>query len=174
MKKIETINKVYALLKDIKLRCDKNLEFSPEKLCREHKTSSNMFRMAIKNGYFTKTGKLKYKCNLTEITKEITEQCIEEFNRSVNGPKDKPVLKKALEQAMPDNDLIKKPEYYTSDLPFEAIEIIKKVFGNEKTKSFLEISAFQYRLRMGKKAGVPIEVDFAKEQQCLKMAKELI
>lgn len=219
--KIETINKVYTLLKDIKLRCDKNIVFNPDKLSKEMKVSDNIFRTARKLGFFKKEGN-KFICNVPEITREIAIECIETFNNSiklsynknkststpgkieieikpVRIKKPRPLPDKTETKPMFDNckiletipikteepemvpvkkigdkqhDPVNYPDHYTKDYTYESIEMMIRVYGKDKVILFLELSAFQYRMRMGKKQGVPLEIDFAKEQQCLKMMNE--
>lgn len=186
--KIETINKVYTLLKDIKLRCDKNIEFNPDKISREMKVSDNIFRTARKLGYFKKEGN-KFICNIPEITREIAIECIETFNNSIklSGKKNKinipvnipkettpvKINKPKHNITIVKQDPVNHPEYYTI-YSIEAIDMMILIFGKEKVKTFCELAAFQYRMRMGKKDGVDIKTDLAKEQWYLNKAKELV
>lgn len=55
----------------------------------------------------------------------------------------------------------------------EAIDIVRKTFGDVRTASAAEIIAFLYRLRMGTKPENPIEQELKKEQWWLDKKKEI-
>lgn len=79
----ETINRVYQLLKDFKVRCDHGIEINVKNLCRDSHTSTNMILTAIRLGYFEKIGHHKYKCLTAEITSEMAINCIKTFNAAI-------------------------------------------------------------------------------------------
>ena len=66
------------------------------------------------------------------------------------------------------------PSHYKDDEDsLEAIDIIERVYGVKATMLWCEITAFKYRLRMGKKPNEPIERDLSKENWYLNKKKEL-
>ena len=64
------------------------------------------------------------------------------------------------------------PSHY-NNYPIEAIEMIRRIYGDENTALWCEMTALKYRLRMGTKDDNPIEQDLAKERWYLNKAKEL-
>jgi len=62
------------------------------------------------------------------------------------------------------------PSHY-KQYPFEAIEMMEKIWGPEKTAWYCEMTAFKYRMRLGHKDGVDQEM--GKEKWYLDKAKEL-
>lgn len=65
---------------------------------------------------------------------------------------------------------INHPEYYNI-FPIETIDIMIKIWGEEKVKDFCIMNAFKYRMRVGYKDDV--NQDLQKEQWYLLKAKEL-
>jgi hypothetical protein len=56
------------------------------------------------------------------------------------------------------------PAHYRSNgYGLEAIDIMRRTFGDEEVATFCRINAFKYRLRAGLKEGNPAEQDLAKE-----------
>lgn len=70
-------------------------------------------------------------------------------------------------------DMVNHPKHYTS-YEYETIDMMRKIYGDEKTAIFCELNAFKYRMRMGTKPGNSFEQDFKKEQWYLKKKQELI
>lgn len=64
------------------------------------------------------------------------------------------------------------PSHY-NQYTIEAIEMIRRIYGDENTAIWCEMTALKYRLRMGTKEDNPIEQDLAKEKWYLEKAKEL-
>lgn len=62
------------------------------------------------------------------------------------------------------------PKHY-NQYPTEVIDMMIAIWGREKVKTFCEINAFKYRMRVGLKENT--EEDLKKEQWYLKKAKEL-
>ena len=69
--------------------------------------------------------------------------------------------------------MVNHPKHYTS-YEYETIDMMRKIYGDEKTAIFCELNAFKYRMRMGTKPGNSFEQDFKKEQWYLKKKQELI
>lgn len=64
------------------------------------------------------------------------------------------------------------PSHY-NNYSIEVIDMMRKIFGEEKTADWCEMTAFKYRMRMGTKIDNPIEQDLEKEKWYLNKAKEL-
>ena len=62
------------------------------------------------------------------------------------------------------------PSHY-KQYPFEAIEMMEKIWGVEKTIAYCEMTAFKYRMRLGHKDEV--EQEMGKEKWYLDKAEEL-
>ena len=62
---------------------------------------------------------------------------------------------------------------YYREFPIETIELMRRIYGNEKTADWCEITAFKYRMRMGIKPTADIEIDLKKEKWYLDKAIEL-
>lgn len=69
-------------------------------------------------------------------------------------------------------EYVNSPEYYNS-YSVEAIEMMRRIWGDETTATWCEMTAFKYRMRMGLKPDNPLERDLAKEDWYLQKAKEL-
>lgn len=68
------------------------------------------------------------------------------------------------------------PDHYkgsVSGFNMDAIDIMEKVFGKEEVMQWCIMTAFKYRLRLGKKPNESIERDLQKEEWYLKKAQEL-
>ena len=69
-------------------------------------------------------------------------------------------------------DKINHPNYYNR-YSVEAVEMARRIWGDEALKQAAEITAFFYRMRAGVKPENPIEQDLNKEQWWLDYAKSL-
>lgn len=70
------------------------------------------------------------------------------------------------------SDQVNHPSHYNS-YSVEVIEMFRRIYGDEATALWCEMTALKYRMRMGLKEGNPIEQDFAKEQFYLNKMREL-
>lgn len=70
------------------------------------------------------------------------------------------------------DNAVEHPTHY-NQYPIEVIDIMERVFGREDTEKWCLMTAFKYRMRMGLKAGAPMEQDLEKEQWYLRKAEEL-
>lgn len=57
--------------------------------------------------------------------------------------------------------------------PIETIELMRRIWGNEMTSTWCEMTAFKYRMRLGHKPTASVEKDIKKEKWYLDKAKEL-
>lgn len=73
----------------------------------------------------------------------------------------------------PTYEMVNHPKHY-NNYEYEVIEMMRRIYGDEKTAIFCELNAFKYRMRMGTKPTSPIEEDLEKEQWYLKKKQELI
>lgn len=89
------------------------------------------------------------RCSIKETCPCADEEVIEEPYETVNHPK----------------------HYNTYGI--EVIDMMLKIFGEEKVKNFCELSAFKYRMRAGSKPGNATLKDLAKEEWFLNKKKEL-
>lgn len=64
------------------------------------------------------------------------------------------------------------PKHY-NQYPIEVIDMMIAIWGVDAVISWCEITAYKYRMRLGKKPENPIEQDLAKEQWYLNKALEL-
>lgn len=55
----------------------------------------------------------------------------------------------------------------------EVIEMMRRIYGDEKVEIFCELNAFKYRMRMGLKEGNPVDQDLAKEAFYLSYKEKL-
>lgn len=67
---------------------------------------------------------------------------------------------------------VNSPKHY-NNYSIEVIEMMRRIWGDEATSLWCEMTAFKYRMRMGTKEDNPIERDLAKEAWYLAKAKEL-
>jgi pyruvate/2-oxoglutarate dehydrogenase complex dihydrolipoamide acyltransferase (E2) component len=71
-------------------------------------------------------------------------------------------------------DSINHPQHYADNgYGVEAIDMMRRVFGDADVSAFCRLNAFKYRLRAGKKHGNSAEQDLAKERWYLAKLKEL-
>ena len=69
------------------------------------------------------------------------------------------------------NNVTSHPSYYNL-YPIETIDMMERIFGTDATRLWCIMTAFKYRMRMGYKDD--INVDMQKEQWYLKKADELL
>lgn len=67
---------------------------------------------------------------------------------------------------------VNSPQHY-NNYSIEVVEMMRRIWGDEATALWCEMTAFKYRMRMGTKEDNPIERDRAKEEWYLAKAKEL-
>lgn len=90
-------------------------------------------------------------------------------------------IKKAQKDAIEPNtdkvedtyEMVDHPQHY-NNYEYEVIDMMRKIYGDEKTAIFCELNAFKYRMRMGTKPTSPIDEDLKKEQWYLKKKKEIL
>lgn len=70
-------------------------------------------------------------------------------------------------------EMVDHPQHY-NNYEYEVIDMMRKIYGDEKTAIFCELNAFKYRMRMGTKPTSPIDEDIKKEQWYLKKKKEIL
>ena len=71
-----------------------------------------------------------------------------------------------------ESEMVNHPSHY-NQYPVEVIDMMARIWGNEATAQWCEMTAFKYRMRMGHKSGNEIGRDFDKEQWYLKKAEEM-
>ena len=71
------------------------------------------------------------------------------------------------------SEAVNHPSHY-NHYSIETIEMMRRIWGDEKTALWCEMTAFKYRMRMGLKEGNPIEQDLAKENFYLERANYLL
>lgn len=64
------------------------------------------------------------------------------------------------------------PSHY-NNYSVEVLEMMRRIYGDEKVAIFCELNAFKYRMRMGTKDDNDIKQDFDKEQFYLNYKKKL-
>ena len=64
------------------------------------------------------------------------------------------------------------PAHY-QQFSVEAIEMIRRIYGDETTAMWCEITALKYRVRMGAKENNSVMQDYEKSKWYLEKAKEL-
>lgn len=70
-------------------------------------------------------------------------------------------------------EMVDHPQHY-NNYEYEVIDMMRKIYGDEKTAIFCELNAFKYRMRMGTKPTSPIQEDLKKEQWYLKKKQEIL
>lgn len=73
---------------------------------------------------------------------------------------------------MEEYEYVNHPNHYNR-YSIEAVEMARRIWGDEAVKTAAEITAFFYRMRLGLKPDVPVELDIAKENFWLNYAKSL-
>lgn len=81
--------------------------------------------------------------------------------------------KKDLALITDEYEMVDHPQHY-NNYEYEVIDMMRKIYGDEKTAIFCELNAFKYRMRMGTKPTSPIDEDLKKEQWYLKKKKEIL
>lgn len=81
--------------------------------------------------------------------------------------------KKDLTLITDEYEMVDHPQHY-NNYEYEVIDMMRKIYGDEKTAIFCELNAFKYRMRMGTKPTSPIQEDLKKEQWYLKKKKEIL
>jgi hypothetical protein len=81
--------------------------------------------------------------------------------------------KKDLTLITDEYEMVDHPQHY-NNYEYEVIDMMRKIYGDEKTAIFCELNAFKYRMRMGTKPTSPIDEDLKKEQWYLKKKKEIL
>lgn len=71
-----------------------------------------------------------------------------------------------------DANAVNHPSHY-NNYSVKVLEMMRRIWGDEKVATFCELNAFKYRMRMGLKEGNPIEQDLAKEKFYLDYMKKL-
>lgn len=71
------------------------------------------------------------------------------------------------------SEQVNHPSHY-NNYSIEVIEMFRRIFGDEMTAKWCEMTALKYRMRMGTKENNPIEQDLAKEKWYLDKAKEIL
>lgn len=81
--------------------------------------------------------------------------------------------KKDLTLITDEYEMVDHPQHY-NNYEYEVIDMMRKIYGDEKTTIFCELNAFKYRMRMGTKPTSPIDEDLKKEQWYLKKKQEIL
>lgn len=71
-----------------------------------------------------------------------------------------------------DYEMVNHPKHYNS-YDVEVVDMMRRIWGSEKTAIWCELNAFKYRMRMGLKPGSSLVEDLAKEQWYLNKANEI-
>lgn len=69
-------------------------------------------------------------------------------------------------------EMVDHPSHYNT-YSYECIDMMRKIWGNDTTAQWCEMTAFKYRMRVGSKPDNPIDQDLAKEKWYLDKAREL-
>lgn len=81
-------------------------------------------------------------------------------------------IEEALKGRKREEEKVNHPNYYNR-YSVEAIEMARRIWGDEAMKTAAEITAFIYRMRAGAKPDNPISQDLAKEDFWLNYAKKI-
>lgn len=73
---------------------------------------------------------------------------------------------------MEEYEMVNHPSHYNR-YPIEAVEMARRIWGDEAMKTAAEITAFFYRMRLGLKPENSVEQELAKEEFWLNYAKSL-
>lgn len=71
-----------------------------------------------------------------------------------------------------DYEMVNHPKHYNL-YDVEVVDMMRRIWGSEKTAIWCELNAFKYRMRMGLKPCSSFDEDLAKEQWYLNKAKEI-
>jgi hypothetical protein len=98
-------------------------------------------------------------CNCSEKNKDSTAKKLKDLTDSTaNKSMDNSYLDFLQEiQEFFNNDKHINPDHYKKGYPMEVCEMSLLIWGKEKYMAHCEITAFEYRLRAGKKEGQPAE-----------------
>lgn len=104
--------------------------------------------------------------DIENIAKDIMEKNnkIEPVDMTLDITKDKEKLETY--------NFVDHPTHYNT-YDIEVIEMMQRIWGDEKVADWCEITAFKYRMRLGSKPDNPIKQDLEKEQWYIAKAKEL-
>lgn len=104
--------------------------------------------------------------DIENIAKDIMEKNnkIEPVDMTLDITKDKEKLETY--------NFVDHPTHYNT-YDIEVIEMMRRIWGDEKVADWCEITAFKYRMRLGSKPDNPIKQDLEKEQWYIAKAKEL-
>lgn len=69
-------------------------------------------------------------------------------------------------------EMVNHPSHY-NEYDVEVIDMIERIWGTDDAAKWCKITAYKYRMRLGKKPETPIEQDLAKEEWYLNKAEEL-
>lgn len=111
-----------------------------------------------------RTGKIAPMCDKPAMIAIDTSKCSEPENKD-NGT----LLSTPEEEKY---EMVNHPTHYNSS-SVETIEKMRRIWGNEATALWCEMTAFKYRDRIGNKPDNPIEQEVGKIQWYEKKAKEL-
>lgn len=92
-------------------------------------------------------------------------------NQDALGVRDYSILEEKPE-ADYEYEYVNHPSHYNL-YDIEVIEMMRRIWGEDNTKLWCEMTAFKYRMRMGTKPGEPVEKDLNKEKWYLKKSKDL-
>ena len=73
---------------------------------------------------------------------------------------------------MEEYEYVNHPSHYNR-YPIEAVEMARRIWGDEAMEKAAEITAFFYRMRLGLKPDITVEQDLNKENFWLDYAKKL-
>ena len=91
-------------------------------------------------------------------------------NQDLLGVRDYPEINNTT--AEDSYEYVNHPDHY-NEYDIEVIDMMDRIWGHLDTKKWCVMTAFKYRMRMGKKPGESIEKDLEKEHWYLEKAKEL-
>ena len=69
-------------------------------------------------------------------------------------------------------EMVNHPSHYNR-YPIEAVEMARRIWGDEAMKTAAEITAFFYRMRLGLKPENSVEQELAKEEFWLNYARKI-
>ena len=69
-------------------------------------------------------------------------------------------------------EMVNHPSHYNK-YDIEVIEMMRRIWGDDATALWCEMTAFKYRMRLGEKPENPIEQDLKKEKWYLEKSKSI-
>lgn len=69
-------------------------------------------------------------------------------------------------------EMVNHPSHYNK-YDIEVIEMMRRIWGDDATVLWCEMTAFKYRMRLGEKPENPVEQDLKKEKWYLEKAKSI-